>query len=503
MKTSNKNGYVAVAMILMVLVVAASLHSMIIAHRAVGTLLHSSQFEKGTRLDGESLRNLTTIAFYQHFEANAYNHNQAKPAGASEKAALLEATLEGFIAEVEGFATEEGSIKTVDVEVHSYEPPMTLLAQTPPDWIPYVDIEGKWLTPYSPTAATLGYQESIPRHLEWLLAAHNGPIAWRGETSAIYELEYPGRGEAFNWQIRVNADSWLVPLTNYPVVAYGQPQSGAVQGETADYAWLNSSLNSLAFRNANGYILMTSMLDGDAEDGVTNDFSASEAWGLPRMFLPFTKLSWQAYEMINHSTWRDQFLYPLAMFSGLPAEQQLQTVDMTGFWAAEEEPPGLSVDSPEASPRITIDLNHVEARVVNVITILPDTEIEIIGASATGPPVVVMIRNPYENTSRDPSTVKFSGDNIRPVLVYNDSMDVEFENGIEVSGALFLNSSRRLTEVRGNAVLYGHLSIDSFGDRANSYASAWALQVFPDVSVREALAAVSPSAYIVTTRVTY
>jgi len=311
--------------------------------------------------------------------------------------------------------------------------------------------------------------------MESLLA--QGPVASMGAASVEYEITYPGAGAGSTWTYRVATPSFYVPITNWPVVIYGLPMSGAVQDEIGDYAWLGA-LRTPTFDQSGGTVLLTSVLNPETE-AVTNPSYDAVNQALPRMYVPYSKLTWSLYELINSEGWKDRF------------QIALNALNVSMNSSERSNAPGVKTGQINV---LIVDLSEVEASVINIDVAISGAQIVVTGtADDTLEPVTLMVRNRYGL----PGRIRLMGDNQRATLIYNDSLDVDFADGISWRGGLILNANRRLCTVSGRATLYGHLSIDSWGERAVSYASNWELSVLPDQSVVNELAGIAPCALLV------
>lgn len=455
MYLESRNGFIGIAMMMLVIFMVAAMSMLMLTHSNINSHLESAKWQKGLRLDAESLENFTASVIYEFRESN--------PSAYGATANIL-AELEAQSGSVSGFAEEGGSILSItrdnSVPANHFFP----------------DFQG---------SAFLDYDESaydLPRHMESLLNA--GPVAYLGNSTFTYTLSYPNRTSSFNRDIDVTTHSFLVPVTNFPVVLYGMPFTGQVQNSSDDYQWAASRIDTEAFKSAGGRILMTSIMDPANEDGVMNSFFDPNYTYIPRLYQPHTRLTWTVYELVNDAQWRDGFLF---------APGQI-TVDMSAWDTVSY--PGIDVIS---ETEITIDADVTVASVINVIPSQP-MAITVNGSNDNTKPAFSIIVHNYANHI---GNIHFASTNLRPVMLLNDSMNVALAPGINLRGAIFMNAGNNTgaAHISGaNATLYGHLSLDSWGGLASSYDSTWgSFAVLPDLGVRDALAEYAPCAFIVGT----
>jgi|GEM_PF-7075015 len=444
----SRRGHVAAALLILLVVMLGLYQTTMIIHRSVDGYLDASDFAKQRRLDAESLENLTVAAVYRLREST--------PAGYGKSEQLAD-VMDELVLAAGAFGADGGSV--VDYRVTR-------------------DLSYSSLC-YPDTANYMARFDSgsfrLPRHMESLLA--QGPVASMGAASVEYEITYPGAGAGSTWTYRVATPSFYVPITNWPVVIYGLPMSGAVQDEIGDYAWLGA-LRTPTFDQSGGTVLLTSVLNPETE-AVTNPSYDAVNQALPRMYVPYSKLTWSLYELINSEGWKDRF------------QIALNALNVSMNSSERSNAPGVKTGQINV---LIVDLSEVEASVINIDVAISGAQIVVTGtADDTLEPVTLMVRNRYGL----PGRIRLMGDNQRATLIYNDSLDVDFADGISWRGGLILNANRRLCTVSGRATLYGHLSIDSWGERAVSYASNWELSVLPDQSVVNELAGIAPCALLV------
>jgi hypothetical protein len=452
----SQQGYIGIAMAVLIIFMVAAINMMMITHSNVSRHFETAKWEKGLRLDAESLENLTTQVIYQSRESNPDGYNDSQD--------ILTA-LNARKDEVSGFAEEGGSIAAVtaidSVPVNTFFPDRNPL-----------------FAEFDESAFDL------PRHLESILNA--GPVEYLGNAVFTYTLSYPGRTGSFDRDIVVTAHSFEVPLINFPVTIYGRPLTGEVQDSKNDYLALATKINSSTFAAAGGTIMMTSVMNPATEEGVTNSFFDPENVGLPRMYQPFTKLSWTAYELLANESFRDRY------YSAPGAV----TIDANAFDAVATS--GVSI----SGSTITIDADQVAegTTVLNIIPLAaPGAEILINGSNDSLKSGFVMVIRNY--TGRN-GNIRFMSNNLRPIMILNDAFNVHFQ-GQTVRGAIFMHSGKADSQVLGDGTLLGHISIDSWGANASKLVYPWEIDVLPDIGVRQALAEYSPCAYIVGTEVSY
>ncbi len=313
--------------------------------------------------------------------------------------------------------------------------------------------------PVAVAPADFNIASSIGRNLQVLLSA--GSIADLGTRTLTFSETnnlYPTDATSYSVALRF----FSVPVSNFTWIAYGRPsQSGGVSAGPPATPPFTRGADLIA-------PLVTAY---SAEAGTFPNMFSGTGSALPYFYRDLVSLTWNAFEFWTSTAYQNILLTAAGS-------------SVFDFTSPAQLPSGVTWDGTRAS----LDLNATSANIVIFADSLGGSIIHLGGASATGAPVVVVVRN----FSATPTIIEVAGNNSRTVLLYAPNSSITpLSIGLNFRGGvlLFPNSS-----------VAPSLAINGFVAYPQSLGAAPALVAYPDDQAKLDLANIVPHALLVSTR---
>lgn len=337
-------------------------------------------------------------------------------------------------------------------------------------------------TPYKPSVLSGNYWGRYPNVVPAsILTNGGGSLRVKGVLDAGY-IQNVGYGVSFQfrqevtvnpWEVDVQAWYYLVPVTNWELVAYGLPASGTIPERAP---WASGVLDNTFWSLGGRAMVVTS--NNPAKDSTsTGDFFTSSTGEetLPDYYRERIALSWYAYEQL----WSLEFADYIEGLTGTSLWDGLSLLPQSVVGVAED-----------ASGVIEVDVAGLTCD--NLILVCGGGEtVRIKGAAAASTDAVsVWVRN-YSSTA---VSVEFVGDNLRTAAFYGRGAACSFD-GHSWTGGLFFSPNSSAT---GSVTVKGHVS---FYGANYDFLKGCSFRILPtSPAAKRVLARVAPQGLIVGTR---
>jgi hypothetical protein len=298
-----------------------------------------------------------------------------------------------------------------------------------------------------------------------------GPVADLGTVTVAFDRTNSASPQD-NQTYVVNATLLSVPLTNVDVVAYGLPITRSIPEGPP-------SVPPGFFGPDVSCLVTTSNNPANDPTAYPDLFASSGGEKLPYEYRNAVSYSWNAYEYLWSPTYQDALIGSAATASAI-----------YNF----SSPPDPSDPIPGVTPNgnsVTVDLSAVTGSILAIVDPTGIGSVTITGNSASGPPLVLLVRN----TAGVPTPVTFTGNSNRPIIFYFVNANVQFGGDPQIEGALFLDPN---TTASGNVTWFGHFSF--YGP--NSPLGTLGITMSDSPAVRNALAPLAPHVLLVSTTAT-
>jgi len=344
-----------------------------------------------------------------------------------------------------------------------------------------------------PIAVSLAYFSAAPRGVAGMGAlltsfAAQGPAADMGRlTFTFNRVDTVSANDARVYT--VNADLISVPLTNFDLVAYGLPTTGAVPDSSPPIP------AGMLGRGVSQLVVTANNPAGDPS-AYPDLYPGSGTESLPYQFRNATSFSWNAYEYVWGVTYQHSLIATAQAESdpGNAAPTTDNPTPATGAvydFSAAQNPSIAGVSA--AGNSITVDCSAVQSSILAVVDAEGVGSVTVLGSAASGTPFVLLIRNTAGGLGL--TQVNFSGNNFRPAIFYVENSAVTFSGDPQIEGALLLD---RTTTAAGAVSWQGHVSFYA----PASPLGTWDLTLNDSSDVKSALAPFAPRVLLVSTSAT-